>query len=232
ACLSPAAPHPPHGTILTGLTVGAPVAVYSLDNNVLTAEQRQFYEDDGYLLIKNLVSDENIERFRYGEFVRICNKEVNPLGVLIMRHEIHRPDFIHSQKIPINKLPDLGKQSSREWEMQKLLLSLGCCLSPCIRTCTISPSSLQWGTHKQPLKPHAYSKWESLLIKFFHGLLDYDEKSPRVHVIMKKRDTVFFHPLFIHGSRANRFLKSISCCFASSECCYIDVKNVIQGHLK
>ncbi|NXL29151.1 PAHX protein, partial [Glaucidium brasilianum] len=77
---------------------------YTLDNNILTAEQRQFYEDNGYLLIKMLVSDEDIERFRK-EFVRICNKEVNPLGVLITRHEIHRPNFIQSEK-KVNKVHD------------------------------------------------------------------------------------------------------------------------------
>ncbi|KAK4831637.1 hypothetical protein QYF61_018577 [Mycteria americana] len=121
---------------------------------------------------------------------------------------------------------------------------------------------VQAGTHKEPLKPHSYPKWEaeehgglgracmwgphfgwqSLPIKFFHGLLDYDEKSPRVHVVMQKGDTVFFHPLLIHGSGPNniRFLKvmpsflmqSISCHFASSECYYIDVKNMIPEHLE
>lgn len=36
---------------------------------MLSTEQRQFYEDNGYLLIKNLVSDEDIERFRYEALV-------------------------------------------------------------------------------------------------------------------------------------------------------------------
>ncbi|NXE79048.1 PAHX protein, partial [Cochlearius cochlearius] len=79
---------------------------YTLDNDVLTTEQRHFCDDNGYLLIKNhrikkLVSDEDIERFRK-EFVRICNKEVSPPGVLIMRHEICRPSFIWSEK-PVNE---------------------------------------------------------------------------------------------------------------------------------
>lgn len=38
---------------------------YTLDNNVLSLEQRQFYEENGFLVIKNLISDEDIERFRY-----------------------------------------------------------------------------------------------------------------------------------------------------------------------
>ncbi|KFQ99116.1 Phytanoyl-CoA dioxygenase, peroxisomal, partial [Nipponia nippon] len=77
---------------------------YTLDNDVLTTEQRQFYEDNGYLLIKKLVSDEDIECFRK-EFMRICSKEVNPLGVLIMRDKIRRPNFIWSEKA-VNKVHD------------------------------------------------------------------------------------------------------------------------------
>ncbi|NXW12273.1 PAHX protein, partial [Circaetus pectoralis] len=84
---------------------------YTLDNDVLTTEQRQFYEDNGYLLIKKLTSDEDIERFRK-EFVRICNKEVNPLGVLIMRDEIRRPNLIRSEKT-VNKVHDF-------WEDEEL----------------------------------------------------------------------------------------------------------------
>ncbi|NWR57843.1 PAHX protein, partial [Bucorvus abyssinicus] len=70
---------------------------YTLDNDVLTTEQRQFYEDNGYLLIRKLVSDEDIERFR-NEFVRICNKEVNPPGLMIMRDEVYRPNFVRSER--------------------------------------------------------------------------------------------------------------------------------------
>ncbi|KAF1623212.1 Phytanoyl-CoA dioxygenase, peroxisomal, partial [Eudyptes chrysolophus] len=77
---------------------------YTLDNDVLTTEQRQFYEDNGYLLIKKLISDKDIERFRK-EFVRISNKEVNPPGVLIMRDEIRRPNFVRSEKT-VNKAHD------------------------------------------------------------------------------------------------------------------------------
>ncbi|XP_010579408.1 PREDICTED: phytanoyl-CoA dioxygenase, peroxisomal-like, partial [Haliaeetus leucocephalus] len=186
-------------------------------------------------------SDEDIERFRK-EFMRICNKEVNLPGVLIMGDEIRKPNLIRSEKtvnkvhdfwedeelfryrtppevlkyvecftgpniiamqmMLINKLPDPGTQSSREREMQKLLVCLG--------------------YHSPP-------------IKLFHGLLDCDEKSPRVHLVMEKGDTVFFHPLLIHGSGINKtsgFRKSISCHFASSECYYIDIKNTTQKQLE
>lgn len=45
---------------------------FTLDNDILTTEQRQFYEDNGYLLIRKLVSDEDIERFRYRTLCARC----------------------------------------------------------------------------------------------------------------------------------------------------------------
>ncbi|KFV71767.1 Phytanoyl-CoA dioxygenase, peroxisomal, partial [Struthio camelus australis] len=77
---------------------------YTLDNDVLTTEQRQFYEENGYLVIKKLVSDEDIERFRK-EFVRICNKEVNLLGAMIMKDEMLRSQNVQSEKM-VNKVQD------------------------------------------------------------------------------------------------------------------------------
>ena len=38
----------------------------------------------------------------------------------------------------------------------------------------------------------------------YHGVQDYDPDSPRVHLEMEAGDTVFFHPILIHGSGTNR----------------------------
>ncbi|XP_074999866.1 phytanoyl-CoA dioxygenase, peroxisomal-like [Calonectris borealis] len=153
------------------------------------------------------------------------------------------PNIMAMQMMLINKLPDPGNLSSRHPMHQDLHYfpfrpadRIVCSWTAMERAsrdngCLV----VQPGTHKEPLKPHGYPKWESPPIKFFHGLLDYDEKSPRVHIVMEKGDTAFFHPLLIHGSGANKtsgFQKSISCHFASSECYYIDVKNTIQEHLE
>lgn len=37
---------------------------YTRENNVLSLEQRKFYEENGFLVIKNLVSDADIQCFR------------------------------------------------------------------------------------------------------------------------------------------------------------------------
>ena len=38
----------------------------------------------------------------------------------------------------------------------------------------------------------------------YHGVKDYDPGHPRVHLEMSRGDTVFFHPILIHGSGTNR----------------------------
>jgi phytanoyl-CoA hydroxylase len=51
---------------------------------------------------------------------------------------------------------------------------------------------------------------------------------------MERGDTVFFHPLLIHGSGANRtanFRKAISCHYATSNLEYIDVKGTTQENI-
>ena len=78
------------------------------------------------------------------------------------------------------------------------------------------------GTHTGEFLPHGYPKWEGGVNKMYYGIQDYDiGKANLVHLEMEKGDTVFFHPILIHGSGANRtqgFRKAISCHYAASEC--------------
>uniref|UniRef100_M3XPE6 Phytanoyl-CoA dioxygenase, peroxisomal n=1 Tax=Mustela putorius furo TaxID=9669 RepID=M3XPE6_MUSPF len=252
---------------------------YTRDNNVLSLEQRKFYEENGFLVIRNLVSDADIERFR-NEFERICKGEVKPQGMMIMRdvsiakseftpgekmiskiqdfqedEELFRyctlpeilkyvecftgPDIMALHTMLINKPPDTGKKTSRHplhqdlhyfpirpsnnivgaWTaMEHIDRNNGClCVLP--------------GSHKGDLKPHAYPEWEGGVNIMFYGIQDYDKNCPRVHLVMEKGDTVFFHPLLIHGSGWNRtqgYRKAISCHFAGADCHYIDVKGTSQ----
>ncbi|KAF8355278.1 hypothetical protein PRIPAC_96901 [Pristionchus pacificus] len=91
------------------------------------------------------------------------------------------------------------------------------------------------GTHKGHLLPHGYPKWEGGVNKAYHGIQDYDTSTPRTYVEMEAGDTVFFHPLLIHGSGANRtagFRKAISCHYANADLCkYIDIKGTTQEEL-
>ncbi|XP_072235198.1 phytanoyl-CoA dioxygenase, peroxisomal [Leuresthes tenuis] len=256
---------------------------YSFATAALTPDQRAFYEENGFLLIKNLVSEEEIERFRK-EFERICRREVQVPGLVVMRDvSILKSEFVPDQKavsklqdfqespalfqycsLPqilkyvecftgpnvmamhtmlINKPPDAGNKTSRHpmhqdlhyfpfrpsdrivcaWTaMEKVNRQNGCLV--------VLP-----GTHQGTLLEHDYPEWEGGVNKMYHGVRDYDPKQPRVYMEMEKGDTVFFHPLLIHGSGMNQtqgFRKAISCHYASSDCYYIDVKGTTQENIE
>ena len=89
------------------------------------------------------------------------------------------------------------------------------------------------GSHKnkEGLLRHEYPEWEGGVNKMYHGVRVGDDIGRRTHLIMEKGDTVFFHPLLIHGSgmnKTNRFRKAISCHYADANCHYIDVRGTIQ----
>ncbi|KAK2496495.1 hypothetical protein MC885_017470, partial [Smutsia gigantea] len=152
------------------------------------------------------------------------------------------PNIMAMHTMLINKPPDSGKKTSRHPMHQDLHYF---CFRPsnsivCAWTAmehvdqsngclTVLP-----GTHKGPLKPHDYPQWEGGVNIMYHGIQDYDETVARMHVVMEKGDTVFFHPLLIHGSGSNKtkgFRKAISCHFADAACHYIDVKGTSQENI-
>lgn len=252
---------------------------YTLDNPLLSYEQRKFYEDNGYIVIRNLVPKEKLDVYRE-RFEQICRREVEIPGLTIMRDvAIARSEFVPGEQavtklqefqnddvlfgyceLPeiikyvqtftgkevkamhtmlINKPPDPGKKTSRHplhqdlhyfpfrpadrvvcsWTaMQKVNRENGCLV--------VLP-----GTHKGELLQHDYPEWEGGVNKMYHGVRDFDPNAPRVHLPMDTGDTVFFHPLLIHGSGMNKtkgFRKSISCHYASADINFIDVKGSIQ----
>jgi len=91
------------------------------------------------------------------------------------------------------------------------------------------------GSHKGALLEHDYPDWEGGVNRGYHGVKGAEgvlEK--RVFLEMEAGDTVFFHPVLIHGSGANRttgFRKAISCHYAASECEYIDVTGTSQENI-
>ncbi|XP_012378075.1 phytanoyl-CoA dioxygenase, peroxisomal isoform X2 [Dasypus novemcinctus] len=221
---------------------------YTLDNNVLSLEQRQFYEENGFLVIKNLVSDADIQRFRE-EFEKICRQEVKPQLLTIMRDILRYvecftgPDIMAMHTMLINKPPDSGKKTSRHPLHQDLHYfpfrpsNLVVCAWTAMEHVDRNNGCLVVlpGTHTGPLLKHDYPQWEGGVNIMFHGIQDYDKNNARVHVEMEKGDTVFFHPLLIHGSGRNKtqgFRKAISCHFAGSRCHYIPVKGTSQDNIR
>ncbi|XP_038594232.1 phytanoyl-CoA dioxygenase, peroxisomal [Micropterus salmoides] len=206
---------------------------YTFDTDLLTPEQRLSYEENGFILIKNLVSEEDIDRFRK-EFERICRQEVTVPGLMVMKDlAIAKSEFVpdesskktsrHPMHQDLHYFP--FRPADRivcSWTaMEKITRQNGCLV--------VLP-----GTHTGTLQEHDYPEWEGGVNKMYHGVRDYDPQHPRVHLEMEKGDTVFFHPLLIHGSGMNQtqgFRKAISCHYASADCYYIDVRGTTQENI-
>jgi phytanoyl-CoA hydroxylase len=79
------------------------------------------------------------------------------------------------------------------------------------------------GSHKGELQKHVNMDWEYQNFGYF-GAKDVGADDGRVHLEMQPGDSVFFHPLLLHGSGTNRsagFRRAISCHYASAECQYL-----------
>ena len=75
------------------------------------------------------------------------------------------------------------------------------------------------GSHRGELRQHDDPDWK-YVNHAFYGIADID-RHERVHIEMRPGDTLFFHPLLVHGSGRNRsdgFRRAISAHFASPEC--------------
>jgi phytanoyl-CoA hydroxylase len=261
---------------------------YTLDApvQILTPEQRQFYDKNGFLVIPKLVPEEKLNKYRR-RFEQLCSKEIpSPFNMTIMRDvAIAKSEFVPGEKavtkiqnfqdepvmfeyccLPeitnyvkcflgenimamhtmlINKPPDPGTKTSRHpmhqdlhyfpfrpadrivcsWTaMQSITRENGCLV--------VIPGSHRAGE----LLEHKYPDWQGGVNRAYHGIQNYNpDKDERVHLHMEAGDTVFFHPLLIHGSGMNRtdgFRKSISCHYAASECHYIDVTGTTQQFLE
>jgi phytanoyl-CoA hydroxylase len=80
------------------------------------------------------------------------------------------------------------------------------------------------GSHKGELLEHESPDWEHVNFLYV-GARSRGEAPPRVHLEMEPGDTLFFHPLLLHGSGRNRsfgFRPAISCHYASAECRYLE----------
>jgi len=259
---------------------------YTVDNPLLTLEQRRFYEENGFIVVKNLVDHQLIDDC-YQRFIDLCHKRV-PWGSMTMMRDISvarnaaamgttvdpervynkvqdfvyddvlfeycrfrpvldyvscftGPDIRAVHTMLINKPPDLGTLTSRHPLHQDLHYfpfrpadRIVCAWTAMER---ITPANgcliVLPGTHKGVLLQHDYPEWENGVNKMYHGVRGYDDH-PCVHLSMEKGDTVFFHPILIHGSGPNRtqgFRKAISCHYSTTHAEFIDVRGTSQENI-
>ena len=87
------------------------------------------------------------------------------------------------------------------------------------------------GTHKGELLEHENPGWE--YVNFLYvGAKGVGAHPDRVHLEMEPGDTLFFHPLLLHGSGRNRtdgYRRAISAHFASSTCQYLQGMAPVDG---
>lgn len=79
------------------------------------------------------------------------------------------------------------------------------------------------GSQRGELLPHENPDWEYLNLAYF-GAAGVGAHPDRVHLPMQPGDTVFFHPLLLHGSGRNRsagFRRAISSHFAAADCAFM-----------
>ncbi|RZF42678.1 hypothetical protein LSTR_LSTR001473 [Laodelphax striatellus] len=142
----------------------------------------------------------------------LINKPPDP-RTLTSRHPLHQ-DLYYFPFRPTNKIV-------AAWTAMEPITSENGCL-------LVLP-----GSHKGPLLEHGYPEWENGVNKAYHGVKGFDEHNA-IPLHMDVGDTVFFHPLLVHGSGPNLtkgFRKAISCHYASSDCYYIEVKDTIQDSI-
>ena len=78
------------------------------------------------------------------------------------------------------------------------------------------------GSHRGDLLRHGNLDWDYVNIAYF-GAEGVGAHPERLHLEMEPGDTVFFHPLLLHGSGRNRsagFRRAISSHFAAADCAY------------
>ncbi|XP_077294009.1 phytanoyl-CoA dioxygenase, peroxisomal-like [Arctopsyche grandis] len=251
---------------------------YTLDCGPLTKEQKDFYEKNGYLVIKKLIPDDILEKCRQ-HFVDLCNGAVDK-GPMVMMREIALMEAGYTGENLYNKVQDILYDNvfSLYTEYPKLLDVISSFTGPNIMgmhsmlinkppgTTRHPPHQdlyyfpfrpanrivASWtamedvykengslfvipGSHKGELFIHRYPVSDDNKInKAYHGIQNEFEIAPeseRVYVPMEKGDTVFFHPIMVHGSGPNttkNFRKAISCHYAASECNYIETKGTVQ----
>lgn len=79
------------------------------------------------------------------------------------------------------------------------------------------------GSHRGELLPHVNPKWKWLNRAYF-GADGVGAHPDRLHLELQPGDTVFFHPLLLHGSGRNRsagFRRAISAHYASARCGFL-----------
>jgi phytanoyl-CoA hydroxylase len=284
--LSPSPAKPVRPAVAAGSAAAPPGEGfrYTLANNVLTLEERQSYEENGFLVKRGVVPPERLAAY-LAHFLRICSGEADSGQMLVMRDvAIAKSENVPGQAA-ITKLQDWQDDDELfdYCVQEEVLRHVRCFVGPAVRSThtmlinkppdpggggtsrhplhqdlyyfPFGPADrvvCAWtamervhrgngcltvlpGSHRGELLAHAYPEWGGGVNKMYHGItgdaLPPAQVERRVHVEMEAGDTVFFHPLLVHGSGMNRtegFRKAISCHYAAADAPFAPVVGTVQ----
>ncbi len=78
---------------------------YTTNGGALTNEQREQYEKDGFFIVRNLVTDESLEKYKK-RFQKICAEKIQVPGMTVMKDvAIAKSEFLEGEKA-ITKIQD------------------------------------------------------------------------------------------------------------------------------
>ncbi|KAG5893747.1 hypothetical protein JTB14_001391 [Gonioctena quinquepunctata] len=247
---------------------------YTHKNSTFTEEQKLFYEENGYILMRNNVKPELLDKICQ-RFIDICEGKTQEYSSQIAKDPVLRkkgisgeaqdflfddvlweyasdrdvvdvaekiigPNITVAHSMLINKPPDSDPSISKHPLHQDLHYFPFRPADKIVASWTAMEGVherngclyLVPGSHnKGLLYEHVYPKGNNHA--FYHGVQGMDHL-PKINIIMEKGDTLFFHPLLLHGSGPNftkGYRKAISCHYADSNCDFIDVYNTTQDNI-
>ncbi len=244
-----------------------------MPSSPLSEDQRRSYEENGFVLVRRLFDDGELETWRK-RFLAIVDGEVEPAPeMLVMRdvmvakgavdpadpreaiakiQDFHNdpvlfegyarhpvllrwvesligPDIKSIHNMLINKPPGVDGRHPLHQDLlyfpfrpAEKIVATWTALEPCTREngCLVVVP----GSHKGPLQKHVRPEWEHVNFLYV-GAADASDQTERMHLEMDPGDTIFFHPLLLHGSGRNRtrgFRRAISAHYASATCRYAE----------
>ncbi len=238
----------------------------------LTGEQRQFYDENGYLVVPGLFDASELALYRQ-RFSDIVSGAVEAAPEMLLMRDVmvakgavaaqsdeaatakvqdfHNdpvlypaystcaklldwveafvgPDIKTIHSMLINKPPNVDGRHPLHQDLLYFpfrpadqIVASWTAIDPCTREngCLVVVP----GSHKGELLPHENPDWEFVNFAYF-GAKGVGSHPERVHLEMNPGDTVFFHPVLLHGSGQNRtqdYRKAISCHYASAACQFL-----------
>lgn len=200
---------------------------------------------DGIIVMRDVKDRKSVNKVQDISRDEVFRKYIEHPKILDIVEAFCGPNIMAVHSMLIAKPPDIGFGTSKHPPHQDLyyfpfrpaerIVASWTAMEPCTREngCLyVSP-----GSHAlDRLYPHDYPPGAEpgSVNKFYHGILDLPDTTNWVHLEMEPGDTVFFHPLLIHGSgvnTTNRSRRAISCHYAAAECHYINIDNTVHSRV-